>query len=227
MQCQPIQRVYLRQQRTGVAEMKQKCKSVLAGLTSGLRRYFLAGILAILPLAVTILVLKWLFELIDGILAPAVETGLGRSIPGIGFVAFILLILLAGVVASNVLGRRIIQRGEKLLADVPMVRELYKTFKQVLESVMMPHKGGFKEVVLIEFPRPGMKTIGFVTNRLKDASGSDLVSVYIPTTPNPTSGYLEILPEGDVVKLAMSVEDAIKMIVSGGMVSPPTLAVSQ
>ena len=104
-----------------------------------------------------------------------------------------------------------------------MVREIYGVFKQVLESVMLPHKGGFKEVVLVEFPRPGMKTIGFITNRVKDVSGQNLVNVYIPTTPNPTSGYLEIIPEEDIVRLDMPIDDAIKMVVSGGMVSPEVI----
>ena len=101
-----------------------------------------------------------------------------------------------------------------------MVREIYNTFKQILQSVILPHKGGFREAVLVEFPRPGMKTIGFVTNHVRDIKGNKLVNVYIPTTPNPTSGYLEIIPEEDVIRLDMPIDDAIKMVVSGGMVSP-------
>ena len=166
------------------------------------------------------MILKWLFEAIDGILEPAVEAIFGHPIPGIGFGVIIVLLYITGLVASNVFGRKIIQRTESLLDEVPMVREIFRTFKQVLESVMLPHKGGFKEVVLVEFPRPGMKTIGFVTNRVKDVSGRSLVNVYIPTTPNPTSGYLEIIPEEDVLRIDMTIEDAIKMVVSGGMVSP-------
>jgi len=188
-----------------------------------IRRDFLAGILVVVPLAGTALIIKWLFEAIDGVLEPAVEAIFGRPVPGIGFVVLILLVLLAGLIVSNVLGKRLVSYGESLLSEVPMVRELYNTFKQVLESVLLPHKGGFKEVVLIEFPRPGMKTIGFVTNRIKDSSGQDLVTIYIPTTPNPTSGYLEILPAADVVALDMPIDDAIKMIVSGGMISPEVL----
>jgi len=186
-------------------------------------RDFLAGILVVVPLAATALVIKWLFEAIDGVLEPAVEAIFGRPIAGIGFAVLVLIVFLAGLLVSNVLGKRLIGYGESLLGRVPMVRELYKTFKQVLESVLQPHKGGFKEVVLIEFPRPGMKTIGFVTNRIKDSSGQDLVNIYIPTTPNPTSGYLEILPAADVVALDMAIDDAIRMIVSGGMVSPEVL----
>ena len=195
-------------------------KSKLAWIAGRVRRYFLTGVLVLVPLAATLLIFKWLFDAIDGILEPAVEAIFGRPIAGIGFVAIIVLIFLAGIIASHVVGRKVIQRGESLVDELPMVRELYKTFKQILQSVILPQKGGFKEVVLVEFPRPGMKTIGFVTNRVKDTKGNKLVNVYIPTSPNPTSGYLEIIPEEDVVTIDMPIDDAIKMVVSGGMVSP-------
>ena len=195
-------------------------KSKLAWIAGRVRRYFLTGVLVLVPLAATLLIFKWLFDAIDGILEPAVEAIFGRPIAGIGFVAIIVLIFLAGIIASNVVGRKVIQRGESLVDELPMVRELYNTFKQILQSVILPQKGGFREVVLVEFPRPGMKTIGFVTNRVKDTKGNKLVNVYIPTSPNPTSGYLEIIPEEDVVTIDMPIDDAIKMVVSGGMVSP-------
>ena len=188
-----------------------------------IRRDFLAGLLVIVPLAATVLILKWLFESIDGILAPAVEAIFGHPIPGIGFGAIIVLIYLAGLITTNIVSRKAFQRSESLLLQVPVIGDIYSTIKIVLESVMMPHKEGFKEVVLVEFPRPGMRTIGFVTNRVKDSSGQDLVNVYIPTTPNPTSGYLEIVPADDLVHTNMSVDEAIKMVVSGGMVSPDVI----
>ncbi len=188
-----------------------------------MRRDFLAGILVIVPIAATLLIFKWLFDSVDGILEPAVEAIFGRPIAGIGFAIIIVLIFLAGLFASNFIGKKIVERGESFLKEVPMVREIYSTFKQILQSVLMPHKGGFREVVLVEFPRPGMRTIGFVTNRVTDTSGQKLVNVYIPTTPNPTSGYLEIIPEADVIHLDMPVDDAIMMVVSGGMVSPQVI----
>ncbi len=195
----------------------------LAGIAGRIRRDFLTGILVLVPLGATLLIFKWLFDAIDGILEPAVEAIFGRPIAGIGFGAIIVLIFLVGIFASNFVGRKIIQRIEALVEELPMVREIYNTFKQILQSVILPHKGGFREVVLVEFPRPGMKTIGFVTNRIKDAAGNKLVSIYIPTTPNPTSGYLEIIPEEDVVLIDMAIDDAIKMVVSGGMVSPEVI----
>jgi uncharacterized membrane protein len=203
--------------------MEIQSKSRLSQVFGRVRRDFLAGILVIVPLAATIWILKWLFDAVDGILEPAVEAIFGRPIAGIGFGILIILIYLAGLFVSNFIGKKIIERGESLLREVPMIREIYSTFKQILQSVILPHKGGFREVVLVEFPRPGMKTIGFVTNRVTDMSGQKLVNVYIPTTPNPTSGYLEIIPEADVIHLDMPIDDAIMMVVSGGMVSPEVI----
>jgi len=203
--------------------MAAQRKSKLALMAGRVRRDFLTGILVLVPLVATLLIFKWLFDAIDGILEPAVEAIFGRPIAGIGFGAIIVLIFLAGIFASNVIGRKVIQRAESLVEELPMVREIYNTFKQVLQSVILPHKGGFKDVALVEFPRPGMKTIGFVTNHIKDAAGNKLVNVYIPTTPNPTSGYLEIIPEEDIVLIDMPIDEAIKMVVSGGMVSPEVI----
>ncbi|MDY6893437.1 MAG: DUF502 domain-containing protein [Chloroflexota bacterium] len=204
--------------------MKSKENSIPRHVMRRLRRDFLSGIIVIVPLSATILLLWWLFVSIDGILSPAIDALFNRHIPGVGFIAIVVIIYLAGVAANNVIGSQILKRSESLLTEVPMVREIYKTFRQVLESVVLPNKGGFKEAVLVEFPRPGMKTIGFVTNTIKDSSGQELVNVYIPTTPNPTSGYLEIVSADDIVHLDMTVEDAIKMIVSGGMVAPEVIA---
>jgi uncharacterized membrane protein len=203
--------------------MEIQSKSQLSRIFGRIRRDFLAGILVIVPIAATLLIFKWLFDSVDGILEPAVEAIFGRPIAGIGFGVIILLIYLAGLFVSNFIGKRIVELSESLFKEVPMVREVYGTLKQILQSVLMPHKGGFREVVLVEFPRPGMRTIGFVTNRVSDTSGQKLVNVYIPTTPNPTSGYLEIIPEADVIHLDMPVDDAIMMVVSGGMVSPQVI----
>lgn len=209
--------------RLAWARIKRAASRSCSSYQGHLRRDFLAGLLIVVPLAATVLILKWLFQSIDGILAPAVDAIFGRHIPGIGFGAIMVMIYLAGVAARNMFGWKAIQRGESLLEEVPMIREIYSTVKQVLESVMLPHEGAFKEVVLVEFPRAGMRTIGFVTNRVRDSSGKDLVNVYIPTTPNPTSGYLEIVPEDEVFHVDMPIDQAIKMVVSGGTVSPEVI----
>jgi len=190
---------------------------------NSLKRNLLAGIIVVVPIAGTIFILHWLFFSIDGLLAPLVEAIFGRNIVGVGFIMMLIVVYLAGIIGANVIGKRIIRRSELFLAAVPMVRSIYNTFKQVLESVILPTKGGFKEVVLVEFPRLGMRTVGFVTNRVKDNAGRDYVNVYIPTTPNPTSGYLEIIPADEVTPTGWSVEDAVKIVVSGGMISPPVI----
>ncbi len=203
--------------------MADKRISQLAPLARNLRRNFLAGLVIVTPIAATILIMKWLFDAIDGILEPVVELIFGHPIPGIGFAVMLILIYLAGLVAANVIGRRAIQFGESLVVRVPMAREIYNTIKQVVNSLMLPQKGGFREVVLVEFPRPGMQTVGFVTNRVVDGSGHELLNVFIPTAPNPTSGFFQMIPPENASRANLSVEDAMKMVISAGMVSPAVI----
>ena len=203
--------------------MRLKLRFLWSVGVNSLKRNLLAGIIVVVPIAGTIFILHWLFFSIDGLLAPLVEAIFGRNIVGVGFIMMLIVVYLAGIIGANVIGKRIIRRSELFLSAVPMVRSIYNTFKQVLESVILPTKGGFKEVVLVEFPRLGMRTVGFVTNRVKDSAGRDYVNVYIPTTPNPTSGYLEIIPADEVTPTGWSVEDAVKIVVSGGMISPPVI----
>lgn len=203
--------------------MRLKLRFLWSVGVNSLKRNLLAGIIVVVPIAGTIFILHWLFFSIDGLLAPLVEAIFGRNIVGVGFIMMLIVVYLAGIIGANVIGKRIIRRSELFLAAVPMVRSVYNTFKQVLESIILPTKGGFKEVVLVEFPRLGMRTVGFVTNRVKDNAGRDYVNVYIPTTPNPTSGYLEIIPADEVTPTGWSVEDAVKIVVSGGMISPPVI----
>ena len=185
-----------------------------------LRTQFLAGILVIVPIGATALILVWIFRSIDNILQPVLTSLLGRHITGIGFGVLIVLIYLAGVITSSVLGGRILRFGESLLRRVPLVRYLYNGIKQILESFSAPGKTGFMHVVLAEFPRKGMRTIGFITNETVDQSGKKLLNVFIPTAPNPTSGFLQIVREGEVIRTDISVENAIKMIVSAGRIVP-------
>jgi len=117
----------------------------------------------------------------------------------------------------------VIRYGESWLERVPLAREIYYVFRQILDSLMMSQKGGFKEVVLVEFPRPGMTTVAFVTNTVRDSKGQELLNIYVPTAPNPTSGFFQMVPPESVIHTKMSVEDATKMVVSAGMVSPPVI----
>jgi uncharacterized membrane protein len=184
-----------------------------------LRAQFLTGILVIVPIGATILILLWIFYAIDGILHPVVVRMVGRAVPGVGFAVTMVLIYLAGVIASNVAGRALIQYGESLMAKVPLVRQLYTGIKQILESFSTPGKTGLMQVVLVEFPRKGMRAIGFITNESSDESGK-LINIFIPTSPNPTSGFLQIVREEEIIRTNIPVSEAIQIVVSAGKVSP-------
>jgi uncharacterized membrane protein len=184
------------------------------------RAQFVAGILVIVPVGATVLILVWLFNSIDHILQPVVNAIFGRTIPGVGFAATIILIYVVGVIARNFIGKRIIRYGESLLGKVPIFRYLYTGIRQILESFAAPDKTGFMRVVLTEFPKDGIWTIGFVTNEITQENGEKLLSVLIPTSPTPWSGFLQILKEKDVIPTTISIEDAIKMVVSCGITIP-------
>jgi len=184
-----------------------------------LRIQFGAGILVVVPIIIAILILVWLFNYIDSIAQPVAESLLGRTIPGLGFGILVLIIYLTGLVATSLIGNRLIRYGESLLARVPFFRYLYTGIKQILQSFSSPREGGFLQVVLVEFPKQGMRAIGFVTSESRMESGEKLLNVFIPTSPNPTSGYLEIVRESDIIRTNISVDDALKMVLSGGKVS--------
>ena len=191
-----------------------------SALGKRLRMQFLAGILVIVPIGAAVLILVWVFNAMDGILRPVVVAVWGHSIPGVGFGVTILLIYLTGVVSTSIVGGRLIRYGESLLARVPMFRRLYTGIKQILDSFSAPGKTGFMQVVLIEFPRKGVKAIGFITNEIYDKSGEKLLNILIPTSPNPTTGFLHMVKEEEVIRTRISVDDALKMIVSGGRMTP-------
>jgi uncharacterized membrane protein len=184
-----------------------------------LRAQFGAGILVVVPIVIAILILVWLFNYIDSIAQPVAHSLLGRTIPGLGLGILVLLIYLTGLVATSLIGRRLIRYGESLLARVPMFRYIYSSIRQIMEAFAAPEGRGFVQVVLVEFPKQGMRAIGFITSESRVDSGEKLLNVFIPTAPNPTSGYLEIVRESDVIRTNISVDDALKMVLSGGKVS--------
>ncbi len=188
-------------------------------LARQLRNKFILGIVVIVPVSATILILAWVFNSIDNILQPTIRSIWGRSFPGVGFGITILVIYLAGIIASSIIGKKVIAFGETLLGRVPLVRQLYRGIKQVLESFTAPRETGFMQVVLIEFPRKGVQSIGFITNKLYAQSGDQLFTVFIPTSPNPTSGFLLIVREDEIVRINITVEDALRVVVSAGRVS--------
>lgn len=178
------------------------------------------GILIVVPIGATVLILVWIFNAIDGILEPVIKGVWGKPIAGVGFGITIVLIFLAGVITNNFIGKRLISYGESLLSRVPLVWQLYNGIKQILESFSRPSKTGYMEVVLIEFPRVGMRAIGFVTNEISDESGKKMYHIFVPTSPNPTSGFLQIVEEDKIIRTKMSIDDALKVVVSAGRMSP-------
>ena len=184
------------------------------------RRQFLTGILVVLPLGATILILVWIFEKVDNILQPVIQLALGRTVPGVGFGITIVLIYLVGIIASNVIGKKIIKYGESLLIKIPVFRPLYSTIKQILGSFSSSGKTGLGQTVLVEFPRKGLWTIGFITNESPAQSGKVQLTIFIPLAPNPISGFIQIVSEEEVVRTDITIDEALKMIVSAGKVSP-------
>jgi len=200
--------------------MKHSKKMSPSQVGRKLRAQFAAGILVVVPIIIAILILVWLFNYIDNIAQPVAKSLLGHSIPGLGFGITVLLIYVTGVVATSVIGRRLIRYGESLLARVPLFRYIYTGIKQIMEAFAAPREGGFLQVVLVEFPKKGMRAIGLVTSESRVECGENLLNVFIPTSPNPTSGYLEIVKESDVIRTDISIDDALKMVLSAGKVSP-------
>jgi uncharacterized membrane protein len=203
----------------GVNNMNGK-KVARESLGKKIRGHFLAGLLVVVPVGASIWFLIWLFLKIDNILQPVIKAILGDNLPGVGFVVTILLIYVIGVIAKNVIGKRIINFGNTLLDRVPIFRQLSSGIRQILESFTTPDKTGFMQVVMVEFPKDGTWTIGFITNETVQQNGEKLVNVLIPTSPTPWSGFLQILKEKDIIRTSISVEEAIKMIVSCGRTMP-------
>ena len=194
-------------------------------LVKNLRDNFLAGMLVVIPATLAILVLVWLFVNIDNILQPIIEDITGREIVGLGFVIAAVLIYLVGLMTRNIVGNRLVRFGESIMARIPLARQIYQGSKQVIVGLSGTGMGkaAFRDVVLIEFPRPGMKTIGFVTNEIKNKQGAPMLNVYIPTAPVPSSGYFEIVSKDKVIATNISVDQAMQMVISSGMVSPEVI----
>ena len=195
-----------------------------------MRKYLIAGLLVWMPLGVTFLVIRAIVGLLDSTLLLLPEGYhpdqlLGIHIPGIGVLLAIILVLVTGMIVANFLGKRIILFWEQLLAKIPLVRSLYAAIKQIMEAVLSTDAQSFRKVLLIEYPRKGLWSLAFMTSEnlgeVQSKTAKAVISVFIPTTPNPTSGFIIMVPSDDVVELNMSVEDGLKMIISLGVAVPP------
>lgn len=194
-----------------------------------LRKYLLAGLLVWLPLGVTVLVVKALIDLMDRVLVfiPeqfSPEALFGFRIPGLGVVLSLIVLFSTGVVVANLFGRRLVAIWESLLARIPLVNIIYSAVKQVAETLFANKGKSFRKVLLIEFPRKGIWAIAFYTGtvvgEVQDKTEQEVVNVFLPTTPNPTSGFLLMVAREDIIELDMPVEEGIKLIMSLGVIVP-------
>jgi uncharacterized membrane protein len=212
-----------------------------SGLIAGFRNSFLTGLVVIAPVALTIWLIWSVIGWIDGFVLPFIpnlyhpdnilNTIFGQdvaiNIRGLGVVVFLLFTTFVGWIAKGFLGRSLIRVGENLVRRMPVVRSIYSGVKQIAETVFAQSDRSFEKACLIEYPRKGIWAIGFISTeakgevKYKAKSNSDLLSVFVPTTPNPTSGFMLFFPRSDVIELEMSIEDAAKLVISAGLVYPP------
>lgn len=194
-----------------------------------LRRYIVAGVLVWLPLGVTIFLIRTLIGVMDRslLLVPAQyrpDALLGFDIPGLGLILTVIVLLLTGVLAANIVGRSMVNLWESVLHRIPIVRSVYSASKNFAEVVFSDSNQSFKQVLLVEYPRKGLYSLAFQTSselgEVQAKTGEDVVCTFVPTTPNPTSGFIIIVPRRDVVVLDMEVDEALKMIISLGVVVP-------
>jgi uncharacterized membrane protein len=204
---------------------------------SRLRTVLLAGLLILAPVYLTVYVLVLLFNFMDGIFAPVIDRSIGAflgergvHIPGLGLLLTLLVVLLLGWLTTTVLGRRVIHSFEAFIRRIPVAKSIYGATKGVLEAVSRDQADAFKRAVLIEYPRPGVYGIAFVTNSPRrwvtpGDRAAELIPVFVPTTPNPTSGFLLLVPPEEVVDCPFTVEEGLRMIVSGGILQPKMVPV--
>jgi uncharacterized membrane protein len=205
---------------------------------AALKRYLITGLLVWLPLAITIWVLHAALGLIDGVFGWLVSASQAllpvaahdhlealRQVPGLGLIVLLVGLLLTGAFATNIVGQWWLSQGHRVLSKIPIVKSIYNSVKQVSDTLFSSGGQAFREAVLIQYPRAGAWTIAFVTGRPGGEAAmhlnGDYLSVYVPTTPNPTSGFFLMVPRADVIELRMSVDEALKYVISMGVVAPP------
>lgn len=221
---------------TGKILLAEKAPTKLSGITR-LRNYFLTGLIICAPLAITAYLTWTLIEWVDSWVKPYIpdrynpDNYLPFAMPGFGLVVALIMITLIGFLTANIIGRTIVGYGERLLNRMPVVRNLYSGLKQIFQTVLSDQSQSFQRVGILEYPRKGLFALVFVATdtkgeveiRLNDR-GLETISVFLPTTPNPTSGFLLFVPKQDLIELDMGVEDAAKLVISAGLVAPDTAA---
>ena len=190
-----------------------------------IRNYFISGLLVWIPLGLTVLLLKFFIDLADSIIPLTYQPKslIGIDIPGVGIIFMVIVVLLTGIFTTNFIGRKLLDLWNKFLSRIPGIRNIYNAIKQISDTVLTSSTS-FEKVLLIEYPRKDLWTIAFKTGNyrgeVEQKIGKPIINVYVPTTPNPTSGFFLMLAENEVKELNMSIDDALKLIISGGIVSP-------
>ncbi len=199
-------------------------------MMSYIRKYFISGLLVWVPIWVTILIIKFLADLLDNVLKLLPESYqpdalIGFHVPGIGILIILGVIFFTGMIAANFLGTKLLALWDSIIGRIPLVRTVYMGVKQVMETLFTPGGQSFRKVFLVEYPRPGMWTVAFQTGDAtpevhKSMDDDSMISLYVPTTPNPTSGFLLMVPRKNTIELKMSVEQALKFVISLGVMQP-------
>lgn len=207
------------------------------GFGGRLRAYFLAGVLVTAPITITVALASWFIDFVDSRVVPLIPSkynpdfylkeylGYEIGLPGLGLLVLFIVITLIGALTAGIVGRFVLRFGENMLNRMPVIRSVYGASKQILETVLQHQSNAFRQPVLVEYPRKGLWAIAFITGttegEVQHLVADRLINVFLPTTPNPTSGFLLFVPKQDLIILDMSVEEAIKMVISAGIVTPP------
>jgi uncharacterized membrane protein len=217
--------------RAGAPPLRGRRETMRLALVARLRAYFFAGILITSPIAITVY-LAWLFvSFVDSRVTPLIPerfnpgTYLPFAIPGLGLLIVVIALIVIGASTAGYFGRLLTRSVDAAVVRMPVVRSIYVAVKQIMETVLARKSNAFRQAVLVQYPRTGVWTIAFLTGvtqgEVRDLTSEEMINVFVPTTPNPTSGFLLFVPRSDVIPLSMSVEDALKMVVSGGLLTPP------
>lgn len=204
-------------------------KKILQEVKDVLKTNLIAGLLFLTPLAATFYFLKFVISWLDkitNIIPPAYrpDSFLPFPIPGLGIIILFIILFMTGILVRNYLGKKLVGLWEYIISKIPFINKFYTAVKQLVETIISGGNKDFKRVVLVEFPRSGVYSLGYVTGvavgEIQDKTQKKVLNIYVPTTPNPTSGYYLIIPEEDVIPLDMSVEDSFKLLISGGIINP-------
>lgn len=188
-------------------------------ISAHIRRTFIAGLLTIAPLALTVYILKIVFSILDKPTSTLLHK-LGIKIPGLGILITVVFVYFLGMIIANVLGKKFFEWGERILTAIPIVNPIYKTVKQITQAFSGTASRNFRSVVYIQYPRKEMWTLAFVTGESANKDNQEFFHLFVPTTPNPTSGFFIMVPKQDTIPAKMDVEEGLKAIISGGMLAP-------